>query len=158
MLLYLSGNTSPDIAFTVNCCAQYMFCPKRSHEFVLKILVRYLKHTQDRCLVLDPNFNIFKVDVYPDADFSIMYGQNNPDYPSCAKIITGFIITFSDCPDLFISKFQTETALSKMEAETISPSLFCQYISIIFDITQFLKKGSWPSSRCSINKIVCSRG
>ena len=32
MLLYLSVNIHPDTAFAVNCCAQYMFSPKRSHE------------------------------------------------------------------------------------------------------------------------------
>ena len=28
ILIYLSSHTSPDIAFVVNCCAVYMFCPK----------------------------------------------------------------------------------------------------------------------------------
>ena len=32
MLLYSSGHTRPDIAYAVNCCARYMFCPKHSHE------------------------------------------------------------------------------------------------------------------------------
>ena len=36
MLLYLSGHTHPDIVFALNCCARYMFCPKRSHGEVLK--------------------------------------------------------------------------------------------------------------------------
>ena len=36
MLLYLAGHTRPDIAYAVNCCARYMFCPMRSHELVLK--------------------------------------------------------------------------------------------------------------------------
>ncbi len=31
MLLYLSGHTHPDIAYAVNFCARYMFCPKHSH-------------------------------------------------------------------------------------------------------------------------------
>ena len=31
MLLYLFGHSRPDIAYAVNCCARYMFCPKRSH-------------------------------------------------------------------------------------------------------------------------------
>ncbi len=47
MLLYLSGHTHPDITFTVNCCAQYMFCPIHSHELALKRIGRYLKLTSD---------------------------------------------------------------------------------------------------------------
>ena len=39
-----------------------MFSPKRSHELSLNRLARYLKNTQDRGLVLDPNSDIFKVD------------------------------------------------------------------------------------------------
>ena len=36
MLLYLAGHTRPDIAYTVNCCTRYMFCPKRPHKLALK--------------------------------------------------------------------------------------------------------------------------
>ena len=39
-----------------------MCCPKRYSELELKMLAGYLKHTQDRGLVLDPNSDIFKVD------------------------------------------------------------------------------------------------
>ena len=47
MLLYLSGHTRLDIAYAVNCCARYMFCPKHSHETALKRICRYLKATRD---------------------------------------------------------------------------------------------------------------
>jgi len=47
MLLYLSGQTRPDITFAVNCCARYIFCPKHSHELALKRIGRYLKQTSD---------------------------------------------------------------------------------------------------------------
>ena len=67
MLLYFSGHTRPDIAFAVNCCARYMFIPNISHELALNRLKRYLKNTQDRGLVLDPNSDIFKANAYPDA-------------------------------------------------------------------------------------------
>ena len=98
MLLYLSDYTSIYIDFTVNLCERYMFFPNISHELALKSLSLYLKHTQDRGIVLDPNSDIFKVDAYLDADFAVMYGHENPNNPACAKSFTGFIITFADCP------------------------------------------------------------
>ena len=69
MLIYLSGHTLPDIKITVNLYAQYMFLPMISHELALTKLVRYSKHNQDRGLVLDTNYDIFKVYEYPDANF-----------------------------------------------------------------------------------------
>ena len=47
MLLYLSGHNRPDIAYAVNCCARYMFCPKHLHETVLMRIGRCLKATRD---------------------------------------------------------------------------------------------------------------
>ena len=107
ILLYLSGHTNPEIAFTVNCCAQYIFRPKRSHELALKRLARQLKYNQDYGILLDPNPDIFKIDAFPDAEFSGMYGRKNSDDPACAKSYTGFIITFADFPVYCISKLQT---------------------------------------------------
>jgi hypothetical protein len=54
MLLYLAGHSRPDITYTVNCTAWYMFCPKRSHEEALKRIGRYLKATRERGLILNP--------------------------------------------------------------------------------------------------------
>ena len=38
IILYLSGHTSPDIAFAFNFCVRYMFIPKRYHGFALNRL------------------------------------------------------------------------------------------------------------------------
>ena len=73
-----------------------MFCPKRSHQFALKM--GYLKHIQDHGLLLDPSSDIFKFDAYPDSYFAGIYGHKNPDDPACAKSCTGFVIMFADCP------------------------------------------------------------
>ena len=91
-----------------------MFIPKISHALEFNRLARYLKNNQDFGLVLDPNYDTFKVDAYPDPDFAGMYGHKKHYYPACAKIYTGFIIMFADCPILWISKLKTETALSTM--------------------------------------------
>jgi hypothetical protein len=62
MLLYLYSHTLPDIAYAVNCCARYMFCPKHSHELTLKCIGRYLKKTSDRGMVMNPSTDNYKID------------------------------------------------------------------------------------------------
>ena len=75
--------------------------------------------------MLNQNYDVFKVDSYPDADLAGIYGHENHDDPTCAKSCTGFIITFSDFPVLWISKLQTETALSTMEGYITALSHCC---------------------------------
>jgi hypothetical protein len=126
MLLYLSGHTRPDITLAVNCCAQYMFCPKHLHELALKCIGHYLKQTSDHGMVMNPSSDVCKIDAYPDADFAGMYGHEYHTDPACAKSRTGFNITFAECPVFWQSKLQTETALSMMEAKIIAPSACCR--------------------------------
>jgi hypothetical protein len=136
MLLYLSSHTCPDIAYVVNCCARYMFCPKHSHELALKRIGRYLKQTSDRGMVMNPSTDICKIDAYPGTDFAGMYGHEKPTDPSCVKSCSGFIITFADVPILWQSKLQTETALSTMEAEVIALAACCRELLPIIDMVE----------------------
>ena len=69
-----------------------------------------------------------------------MYGHKNHNDPSCAKICTGFIITFADFPVFWIPKFQTETFLSTTESEIIFLAHFFRELFPIIDITQSLGK------------------
>jgi hypothetical protein len=133
MLLYLSGHTRPDIAYAVNCCARYMFSPRLSHEKVLKRIGRYLKAMRDKGLVLKPSGTL-KVDGYPDADFAGLYGHEKMTDPACAKSRTGFLISVSDCPMVWVSKLQTETALSTMEVEIIALAHCCRELFPVVDI------------------------
>jgi hypothetical protein len=133
-----------------------MFCPKRSHEIALKRLARYLKVTQDQGLVMDPISEMLKIDAYPDADFAGIYGHKRSDDPACAKSRTGFVINFADCPVLWISKLQQETALSTMEAETIALAHCCRELFPIIDMTQSLGKAVGlsvvPSMKVSVHE------
>ena len=126
MLLYLSGHTRPDIAFSVNCCARYMFSPRHLHELALKRLGRYLKQTSDRGMVMNVSKDVYKVDAYPDADFAGTYGHENHTDPAFAKSRTGFIITLPDCPVYWQSQLKTETGHSMMDAEVIARAAFCR--------------------------------
>ena len=139
MLLYLAGHSWPDITYAVNCTARYMFCPKLSHEKALKRIGRYLKATRDRDLILNPSSQL-KIDNYPDADFAGMYGYEKSTDPSCVKSRTGYTITVADCPVIWQSKLQTETALSTMEAEIVALVHSCRELFPIMDMVNLLRE------------------
>ena len=44
------------------------------------------------------------VDFYDDVDFSGLRGHDNPQDPIFARIITGFVVNFANCPILWVSK------------------------------------------------------
>ncbi len=136
MLLYLSGYTQPDVAYAVNCCARYIFCPKQSHELSLKCIGRYLKQTLEHRMVINPSTDICKIDSYPDADFAGMYRHKKPVDPSCVKGCTGFVITFTDVLILWKSQRQTEIALSTMEANIIALLACCRDLFPINDMVE----------------------
>ena len=121
MLLYLSGNSRPDIAFAVNQAARFTHDPKQSHAGAVKRIVRYLKGTRDRGLIFRPSVD-WKVDCYVDADFCGLWGSEDPDDPIVTKSRTGFVILLAGCPLTWKSTLQQETSLSTMMAECVALS------------------------------------
>ena len=122
-----------------------MFCPKQSHEKALKRIGRYLKATQERGLILNPNpvndgtgGDALQIDSYPDADFAGLYGYEKTTDPASVKSRTGFIITVAESPVLWQSKLQTETALSTMEAEIVALAHSCRELFPVMDIVSSL--------------------
>ena len=59
---------------------------------------------------------------YVDADFAGLWSVEDDQDPVCVKSRTGFLIMFMGCPVIWISKLQTQIALSTMEAEYIALS------------------------------------
>jgi hypothetical protein len=120
----------------------------------LKRIGRYLKATRDRGLVLNPSKEL-KIDCYPDADFAGMYGHEDSRDPSCVKSRTGFVITVANCPVLWQSKLQTETALSTMEAEVIALAHCCRELFPIMDMVSLLgTKVGLPVSGATMNVSI----
>lgn len=116
MLMYLASNSRPDVAFAVHQCARFTHCPKRSHEVAIKRIVRYLKGTKERGMIIRPRSNK-KLNCYADADFAGLWKSEDPMDPACAKSRTGYILTLGNTPLCWCSKLQTKIALSTMEAE-----------------------------------------
>jgi hypothetical protein len=63
-----------------------------------------------------------KIDCYVDADFTGLYNVENKQDPVCVKSRTGYCLTLGNCPLIWVSKLQTEVALSTTEAEYIALS------------------------------------
>lgn len=122
MLLYLSSNSRPDIAFAVNQAARFNHCPRLCHETAIKRIARYLKGTRNRGLIIHPNKDDLNIELYADADFAGLWNVENSDDPICVRSRTGFVITLGGVPITWNSKLQTEIATSTMHAEYIALS------------------------------------
>ena len=117
MLLYLSCNTRPDIAFAVSQVARFSNDPKQSHAKAVKTIVRYLVGTRDEGTIYRPTPEDLSFDLYVDADFCSLHGVEDSYNPNSAKSRTGYIMFFAGCPVLWKSQLQTHISLSTLEAE-----------------------------------------
>lgn len=113
-LNYIMTSTRPDIAYAVSILSQFSSAPQQPHVNALKRVVRYLKGTKDRKLVLggqitkDKN-NPFRLRGYTDADWGNCLDTR--------RSTTGYIFFLGDGPISWTSKRQHTVALSTCEAE-----------------------------------------
>ncbi|KAL7475134.1 hypothetical protein ACHAW6_001059 [Cyclotella cf. meneghiniana] len=157
MMLYYVGHTMPYIAYAVNCCACYMFKLRLVHEVALKRIESYLKVTRDKGLIFYSS-EVLKVDAYPDADFSGLYGYKVVTDPACVKSRTGFLIMVSDCPMVWVSKLQTKTALSTMGAEIIARTHCCRKLFPVCDIEKEVGKVvGMETDECPLSMCLCMK-
>ena len=82
-MLYLASNTRPYISFAVNQCDLFTHNTKASHETVVKRICRYLQGNKDNGLVFNPSKKLV-VGFYADADFSGLWGNEDPQGPTFA--------------------------------------------------------------------------
>jgi hypothetical protein len=120
-LNYLANNTWPDISMAVHQCARYSSNPKALHELAVKRIARYLLVTQSKGLVLHPTADM-SLNMFVDADFA---GRWHKDYTELRDSVlsrTGYVIQFCSCPITWVSKLQSEIALSTTDSEYIALS------------------------------------
>ena len=126
MLMYLASNLRPDIAFAVHQCARFTHDTRASHKKALRRICAYLKGTHEQGLTSKPSFNNTSVDCYVDADFLGLFCTEDAHDPISAKSRTGYVITLANCPLLWVSKLQSEIALSTCESGFVALSqAFC---------------------------------
>ena len=88
----------------------------------MKRICKYLKGTRDKGIIFDPDPDL-KLDCYVDADFAGLWGYEDDQDPVCVKSRTGYVLTLGNCPILWVSRLQSEIALSTLEAEYVALSM-----------------------------------
>ena len=151
MLMYLASNSRPEIAYAVHQCARFTHAPRNSHAVAIKRILRYLQGTRDKGLVFNPSTSL-QVDCYVDADFAGLWSIEDEQDPVSVKSRTGFLLMFMNCPLLWVSKLQTQIALSTMEAEYIALSASMRELigtrEIIKEIQTFVLNGKLKPPKC----------
>ena len=97
MLVYLSKNSRPSIAYDVNQCVRFTNCPKSSHTLGLKIILRYLKGVREKGMDINPTGS-YSVDCFVDSDSSRLLNSDNDQDPICVKSRARFVIMLIGCP------------------------------------------------------------
>jgi hypothetical protein len=121
MLLYLAGNTRPDISIAVSQICRFSNAPKQSHAKAVKHLMRYLKGTEDKGIIVQPNGTL-GLDNYCDADFAGLHGSEPQSSPDSARSRIGFIINLGDCPLIWKTQLCSEITTSTLHSEYIALS------------------------------------
>ena len=121
MLMYLATNSRPEITYAVHQCARFIHNYFKSHDVIIKCVLRYLKRTSNRGMDVHLTGK-YNVDCYVDADFAGIWSIEDNRDPICVKSRTGCISMFINSPILWVSKFQTQVALSTMESDYITLS------------------------------------
>eukprot|EP00252_Welwitschia_mirabilis_P018673 TRINITY_DN4156_c0_g1_i5.p1 TRINITY_DN4156_c0_g1~~TRINITY_DN4156_c0_g1_i5.p1 ORF type:complete len:1283 (+),score=262.04 TRINITY_DN4156_c0_g1_i5:125-3973(+) len=109
-LMYAMVCTRPDLAQAVGVVSRYMSNPGRTHWEAVKWMLRYLKGTQDHSLCFGGSG--LKVVSYSDANFA--------GCGDTRKSTTGYVFTLGGGAVSWMSRLQSDVALSTTEAEYIA--------------------------------------
>ncbi|XP_042299784.1 uncharacterized mitochondrial protein AtMg00810-like [Sceloporus undulatus] len=106
-LQFISSHTRPDISYPVHVLARRVNDPRIEDWTAVKHLIRYLKGTIDKKLIIRKSNA--DLECYVDSSFASESGDK--------KSVSGMIIRYSESPIVWRSRKQTNVALSSSEAE-----------------------------------------
>ena len=96
----------------------------------MKRIVRYLIGARDEGLYFGSKTD-FRLEAYADADFAGLWGIEEPQDPTSVKSQSGYLICLDGCPIIWRSKLQTLIAVSTMETEYISLSMYMRELILL---------------------------
>ena len=102
----------------------------------MKRICRYLQGTKYNGLLFNPSKKLV-VGCYDDAYFAGLWVHEDPQDPICSRSITVFVVTFSNCPLLWVSKLHTDIALSTLHYEYVA---LPHYVRALFPLKSLIKE------------------
>jgi len=138
-LNYLASTSRPEIQFAVHQCARFVADPRMSHEKAVKRIIRYLKKTRDKGIIMHVD-KTKGIECFVDADFAGGYQKDNTTNPRDCLSRTGYIIKYAGCPIVWSSKLQTTITLSTTEAEYMALSIACREVIYLINLTDELRE------------------
>ena len=105
-------------------------------------------------MILLPNSK-HELDCFVDSDFAGNYKYFKDQDPSSTKSRTGYVIMYQGCPILWVSKLQTQCALSTMESEYLVLSQAMRDLiplrEILKEIMSLVLNQSGSPPKCTAN-------
>jgi hypothetical protein len=154
-LNFLTGATRPELMLATHQCARFSVDPRLPHEQAVKRIVRYLKSTQDKGLIMRPD-KTRGLECHVDADFAGGWSKQYTDDASTCYSRTGYIIWYAGCPLIWASKMQTVIALSTTEAEYVALSAALRDVTFVMQLLDELisfgvnLKSVLPTVKCKV--------
>jgi hypothetical protein len=136
-------------------CARFSVDPRLPQEQAVKRIVRYLKSTQDKGLIMHPD-RTRGLECHVDADFTGGWSKQYTDDASTCYSRTGYIIWYAGCPLIWASKMQTVIALSTTEAEYVALSAALRDVTFVMQLLDELisfgvnLKSVLPTVKCKV--------
>ena len=96
IMLYLVGRSRTCIAYAVHQCTWFSHKPRKSHEVKVTCISRYLKRTKTKGIIMVPDRNNVRIDLYTNVYFSGLYTSEDKMDPISVKIRTGVLFTFGN--------------------------------------------------------------
>ena len=110
-LMYAALGSHPDIAFAVQQLSRHMHNYTEAHWMAVKCIIRYLKGTRNRGITLHRSPSAPLIEIYADADFDGLADSHS---------IGGYFCLYNGCMVAWLSKKQTQIALSTTESKSMA--------------------------------------
>ncbi|POV98994.1 hypothetical protein PSTT_14074 [Puccinia striiformis] len=142
-LSYLAVGTRPDICFAVNYLARFSAKPGVLHWKGVHHLINYLAGSKDLRLCLFPSTDHQPLKAFADASWGGEFSRSS----------YGVLITFLNCPVLWVSRRQQSVASSTCHAEYMALGIATRQVGATSSQRRFERKFSLFQKKTSLEWV-----